>query len=76
MPQNVKNMIIAPQGNAGTLTQPEPEPQAIMTTPPVAVTEHTKHILDPADTLSLLFLKTGAQGDFIRPRSSGSRLWR
>ncbi|VUC87542.1 ATP-dependent protease [Salmonella sp. NCTC 11881] len=38
MPQNVKNMIIAPQGNAGTLTQPEPEPQAIMTTPPVAVT--------------------------------------
>ncbi|EBQ4103522.1 Clp protease ClpP, partial [Salmonella enterica] len=36
MPQNVKNMIIAPQGNAGTLTQPEP--QAIVTPPPVAVT--------------------------------------
>ncbi len=42
----------------------------------VAVTEHTKHILDPADTLSLLFLKTGAQGDFIRPRSSVGGLGR
>lgn len=36
MPQNIKNMIIAPQGNARTLTQPEP--QAIVTPPPVAVT--------------------------------------
>lgn len=51
MPQNIKNMIIAPQGNAGTLTQPEP--QSIV--PPVVTAPSNQPVItvQGADEITL-----------------------
>ncbi|ENJ5865018.1 ATP-dependent Clp protease proteolytic subunit [Salmonella enterica] len=68
MPQNIKNMIIAPQGNARTLTQPEP--QAIVTPPPVAVTTPAPQPVTPPQGTDEITLRARFQEE-QRQRISG-----